>query len=167
MRRQCRDPVFIAARGLLTGEVSTIPQRCEALASAARDEVTRYAGTHIDSLSPQVEEILAYLALGNPVSGGLNSGALGAPLPGMTGLAPDARQMREDECMLRGGAQENCRAVLAQGSPSSNADCTRAETHWKSAEDIKTLAAYEDHLARFASCEFANLAKTRIERLKK
>jgi hypothetical protein len=47
------------------------------------------------------------------------------------------------------------------------ADCTRAETHWKSAEEIKTLAAYQDHLARFPNCDFAALAAARIEALKK
>jgi tetratricopeptide (TPR) repeat protein len=47
------------------------------------------------------------------------------------------------------------------------ADCARAETHWKSAESIGTLAAFEDHLARFPNCDFATLAKARIEALKK
>jgi tetratricopeptide (TPR) repeat protein len=46
-------------------------------------------------------------------------------------------------------------------------DCARAEAHWKSAEDIKTLAVYEDHLARFPNCDFAALAAARIEALKK
>ena len=47
------------------------------------------------------------------------------------------------------------------------AGCSQAETHWKSAEDIKSLAVYEDHLARFPTCNFAALAKARIEALKK
>jgi tetratricopeptide (TPR) repeat protein len=47
------------------------------------------------------------------------------------------------------------------------ANCARAETLWKSAEEIKTLAVYEDHLARFPNCDFAALAKARIEALKK
>ncbi|MGP0091930.1 MAG: tetratricopeptide repeat protein [Xanthobacteraceae bacterium] len=51
--------------------------------------------------------------------------------------------------------------------PPPAADCSRAETHWKSAEDIKTLAVYEDHLARFPTCDFATLATARIEALKK
>lgn len=50
--------------------------------------------------------------------------------------------------------------------PATSPDCSRAETHWKSAEEIKTIAVYEDHLARFGSCEFATLAKARIEALK-
>lgn len=52
-------------------------------------------------------------------------------------------------------------------APPSAADCSRAEAHWKSAEDIRTLPVYEDHLARFGSCEFAVLARARIETLKK
>jgi tetratricopeptide (TPR) repeat protein len=47
------------------------------------------------------------------------------------------------------------------------ADCARAESHWKSAEEIKSVAVYEDHLARFGNCEFAVLAKARIEAAKK
>jgi hypothetical protein len=44
--------------------------------------------------------------------------------------------------------------------------CADAGEHWKSAEAIGTLVAYEDHLARFPSCAFAGLAKARIEGLK-
>jgi tetratricopeptide (TPR) repeat protein len=46
-------------------------------------------------------------------------------------------------------------------------DCAQAETHWKSAEDIKTLSVYQDHLARFPTCNFSALARARIEALKK
>jgi tetratricopeptide (TPR) repeat protein len=53
----------------------------------------------------------------------------------------------------------------ATAAPS--AGCAGAETHWKSAEEIKTLAVYEDHLARFPNCSFATLARARIEALKK
>jgi C-terminal processing protease CtpA/Prc len=52
-------------------------------------------------------------------------------------------------------------------TPASAADCSRAETHWKSAEEIDTLAAYQDHLARFPNCEFATLAAERIKALMK
>ena len=52
-------------------------------------------------------------------------------------------------------------------SPAPAADCSLAETHWKSAESIGTLAAYADHLARFPTCAFSTLAAARIEALKK
>jgi tetratricopeptide (TPR) repeat protein len=52
-------------------------------------------------------------------------------------------------------------------APPPAADCARAETHWKSAEEIRTLAVYRDHLARFPNCDFAALAKARIEALQK
>jgi tetratricopeptide (TPR) repeat protein len=59
-------------------------------------------------------------------------------------------------------------APLPGQSPSAaTTDCARAETHWKSAEEIKTLAVYEDHLARFPTCDFAILARAKIEMLKK
>jgi hypothetical protein len=41
-----------------------------------------------------------------------------------------------------------------------------AETHWKSAEEINTLAVYQDHLARFPDCAFATLATVRIQALR-
>jgi hypothetical protein len=43
--------------------------------------------------------------------------------------------------------------------------CAAASDHWKSAEAINTKAAYEDHLARFPTCSFADLARTRIAAL--
>jgi uncharacterized caspase-like protein len=57
--------------------------------------------------------------------------------------------------------------TVAPASPSAPADsCATAESHWKSAEAIGTLEAYQDHLARFPSCTFAELAKARIQSLK-
>lgn len=44
--------------------------------------------------------------------------------------------------------------------------CAAAGDHWKSAESIGTLAAFQDHLARFPTCSFAVLAKARIDALK-
>lgn len=52
-------------------------------------------------------------------------------------------------------------------SKSDPADpCTMAESHWKATESIGTLSAYEDHVARFPTCAFANLARARIDTLK-
>jgi formylglycine-generating enzyme required for sulfatase activity len=45
--------------------------------------------------------------------------------------------------------------------------CAVAGDHWKSAESIGTLAAFEDHLARFPACPFAGLAKARIDALRR
>lgn len=43
--------------------------------------------------------------------------------------------------------------------------CALAEAHWKSTEAIGTLAAFQDHLARFANCAFAGLAQARMAAL--
>jgi Caspase domain len=43
--------------------------------------------------------------------------------------------------------------------------CAAASDHWKSTEAINTKTAYEDHLARFPTCSFASLARTRIASL--
>ena len=47
------------------------------------------------------------------------------------------------------------------------ADRQIAAMHWKSAEEIKTLAVYQDHLVRFPNCAFTTLAAARIEVLRK
>ena len=52
--------------------------------------------------------------------------------------------------------------------PQAPADpCASAETHWKAAASANTVAAYQDHVARFPGCAFTDLAKARIEELKK
>lgn len=83
----------------------------------------------------------------------------------------DTRSNPGVEELLSVLAEQGDQIAGANASPSSAAraanDCTRAETHWKSAEEIRTLAAYEDHLARFLGCEFATLAAARIQALKK
>ena len=53
----------------------------------------------------------------------------------------------------------------ATTTPAPVDPCAAASDHWKSTEDINTRAAYEDHLARFPTCSFANLAKARIAAL--
>ena len=45
--------------------------------------------------------------------------------------------------------------------------CASADTHWKAAVSVGTVAAYEDHIARFPGCAFNDLAKAKIEELKK
>ncbi|WP_249134333.1 caspase family protein [Bradyrhizobium japonicum] len=59
--------------------------------------------------------------------------------------------------------------TIAPGHPQAapRADpCASAEAHWKAAETIGTVSAFEDHLTRFPGCSFASLAKARIEALK-
>jgi hypothetical protein len=51
-------------------------------------------------------------------------------------------------------------------SPAPVDPCAAVESHWKSAEAIGSIAAFEDHLARFPNCAFAGLAKAGIESLK-
>jgi formylglycine-generating enzyme required for sulfatase activity len=45
--------------------------------------------------------------------------------------------------------------------------CAAAPDHWQSTEATGSLPAFEDHLARFPNCSFAELARARIEELKK
>jgi hypothetical protein len=57
--------------------------------------------------------------------------------------------------------------TVGPARPAAPADpCAAAESHWKSAEAIGTVKAFEDHLARFPNCTFGGLAKARIESLK-
>jgi hypothetical protein len=47
------------------------------------------------------------------------------------------------------------------------ADCAMAEAHWKAADSIGTAGAYLDHLKRFPNCTFSDLARMKIEAMKK
>jgi branched-chain amino acid transport system substrate-binding protein len=52
-------------------------------------------------------------------------------------------------------------------SPTRQPDpCSSATDHWRSAESLNSIAGFEDHLARYSGCQFAGLARARIDRLK-
>jgi Caspase domain len=53
----------------------------------------------------------------------------------------------------------------ARSQPTAD-PCRAAADHWRSAEAIGTIAAFEDHLARFPNCTFAGLARARLESAK-
>jgi hypothetical protein len=55
--------------------------------------------------------------------------------------------------------------ITATPAPTPVDPCVAASDHWKSAEAINTKAGYEDHLARFPTCSFASLARTKIAAL--
>jgi uncharacterized caspase-like protein len=55
--------------------------------------------------------------------------------------------------------------ATAAPTPAPVDPCAAAGEHWKSTEAINTRAAYEDHLARFPTCSFAGLARTKIASL--
>jgi len=71
------------------------------------------------------------------------------------------------EFYLRGRLEITTPAPTAAAPPPAADPCAAATDHWKSAEAIGTVAAFEDHLARFGNCAFAGLARARIEGLKK
>lgn len=66
---------------------------------------------------------------------------------------------------LNGPVSITVAPAAPQAAPRAD-PCASAESHWKAAESIGTAGAFEDHLARFANCNFAGLAKARIEALK-
>jgi uncharacterized caspase-like protein len=65
------------------------------------------------------------------------------------------------EFWLRGKAE-----AAATTSPKPADPCAAAADHWRSAEAIGTVEAFEDHLSRFPGCVFAGLAKARIDTIK-
>jgi hypothetical protein len=76
-------------------------------------------------------------------------------------------QLPELSLSIIGKFYLNGPASITAGAPATAADlCSAAESHWKAAEAIGTVAAYEDHIARFRSCAFASLAKARIDAAK-
>src|SRR6516165_2604705 len=66
------------------------------------------------------------------------------------------------EFYLNGKLQITVTPATAQ---SPVATCAATGEQWKSAEDINTKAAYEDHLARFPTCSFTDLARAKIASL--
>lgn len=69
------------------------------------------------------------------------------------------------ELYARIAAQPDTRTTVAPTPPlvSQLDPCAAAADHWRSAEVIGTVAAYEDHIARFDKCAFASLARARVE----
>jgi hypothetical protein len=55
--------------------------------------------------------------------------------------------------------------VTLKSEPLASDPCTAASDHWRSAEAIGSIAAFEDHIARFPNCSFAGLARARIAAL--
>jgi uncharacterized caspase-like protein len=66
---------------------------------------------------------------------------------------------------LNGPVSVTVAPAAPQAAPRAD-PCAAADAHWKAADGIGTISAYEDHLTRFPNCIFATLAKTRIEGLK-
>jgi hypothetical protein len=58
-------------------------------------------------------------------------------------------------------------ATAPKPPASAAADCSGAETHWKSVLQIDLIGGYEDHVKRFPACNFATLAKVKIDALRK
>src|ERR1700760_4933496 len=60
----------------------------------------------------------------------------------------------------------NLNVTVTPSQPAAD-PCASAETHWKASASVNTVAAYEDHVARFPGCAFSDLARAKIEELKK
>ena len=140
-RKTCLDEAYAAVRSVYKGGWPAISEQCRGMADAAFAELAYYAREGFDTGN---ENLLSVLSSRNPKTGSSIGGNLGAPQPGMTNLTP-----------------------YPQTAPPPAVDCAQAETDWKNAEGIRTLRVYEDHLARFPSCDFATLARARIAALKK
>jgi hypothetical protein len=74
-------------------------------------------------------------------------------------------QLPELSLSMIGEFYLNGKLQVTPNLPAGADPCSAAESHWRSAESIGTVAAYEDHLARFPSCSFAGLARVRIAAL--
>jgi Caspase domain len=58
--------------------------------------------------------------------------------------------------------------VAPSATPSSRPrdPCDAAEAHWKAADSVGSVEAYQDHLTRFPNCAFVGLARARLDNLK-
>ena len=76
-------------------------------------------------------------------------------------------QLPELSLSIIGQFYLNGKAPVAATPPAPSADpCAGAEAHWKSSEAVGTAAAFEDHLARFPTCSYANLAREKLKQRK-
>jgi hypothetical protein len=55
--------------------------------------------------------------------------------------------------------------VTVKSQPPTSDRCAAASDHWRSTAAIGTIAAFEDHIARFPNCPFAGLARARMAAL--
>ncbi len=68
------------------------------------------------------------------------------------------------EVYLNGKAEKPASSATAAVTPDP---CADAANHWRSAEAVGTMDAYKDHLQRFPTCAFADLARSRVETMSK
>lgn len=61
-REQCLAEAFAAVRAVFKGGVPEVSKSCRAVAGAGREELLRYAYSHVDTSDPSLEELLASLA---------------------------------------------------------------------------------------------------------
>jgi len=141
-RATCLAVAYRAVLAMMKGGSVPTPSMCTGIAAAARKEFASFARNAFYTGNRGLDALLAALDAYYQSSGDPFGADLGAPLPGMTGLEPDAANRR----------------VIA---------CVDAAADWQRAEHEKTLEAYKSHLARFGACDFATLAKTRIDQLEK
>ena len=66
------------------------------------------------------------------------------------------------EFYLKGVPQAAVTSPPVSGNP-----CAVAETHWRSAVSLGTIAAFEDHLRQFPNCAFAGLAREKIAEIRR
>lgn len=162
-RKTCVAASYAAARWVLKGGAPVVPDKCRPMANAAQVALAHFADASVGSAGAGVEELRSsYLAGVDPLT-------VDEKKPALVGLEPTKEDRQQGECMRRGLAPGCSSAPQTAPSPSpvrAADNCAHAELHWKSAEDMKVLAIYQDHLTRFPTCAFATLAAARIEQLK-
>lgn len=163
------------------------------LKSMARSVASRSIGRGLAVVEPATTDtLIAYSAREGTVAldgTGTNSPYANALLSNLAVPGVEVgtlfRRVRDDVMKATGGLQEPFvygslssaefflhmrigapAAPLAAGAagPAPAADpCRFAETHWKSVEDAKSRRGFEDHLSKFPTCPFAELARIRLE----
>ncbi len=162
-RETCTAESFAVARGVLKGGSYQVSEKCRLMVLAAQTALAHYAASTVNASEPGVNELLkAYVD-------DTNATAVDEKRPVLIGVEPTTEMRQQADCMRRGLAPDCANTPPAAPPPARIADgvCAQAETHWKTVEDIKSLALYRDHLARFPTCAFATLAAARIEQLTK
>jgi hypothetical protein len=136
-------------------------------AFATQPGQTAKDGVGGDRNSPFTSGFLKHVA-----TPGIEAGILFRRVAQEVSRATAGRQLPELSISLLGEFYFAGAAAVGPSAPSLSqpvpiGPCASAEAHWRSAETMGSLAAFEDHLARFPTCAFAGLARAKIDELKK
>jgi hypothetical protein len=107
-RAICLAVAYHAVLAQMKGGRTPVPPMCQAVVVAAVREFASYADHEFYTGSRGIDRLLAVLDTYYQSAGDIFGADLGAPQPGLSGLAPSADDRRQADCIVAGGSLEDC-----------------------------------------------------------